>query len=149
MRGLFAASTAVVALLTLHHDGARAADVSGVAVVPLRTSFNVLVPQFEAATGHKVKITYAGSSDLSRQLTAGEPFDLEAAAAAERGERWVFVYGGQSFEVVSDFPLDVLEAYAAFAHEQLGARAHFAGIEVDEAPLRLHVTARHALAAGP
>ena len=76
MKHAFAASMAVVALLVPHEDGARAADITGLAVVPLRTSFNVLVPQFEAASGHKVKITYGGSSDLSRQLTAGEPFDV-------------------------------------------------------------------------
>lgn len=44
-----------------------------------------------------------------------DPFDLEAAAAAERGEPWAFSYGGRTFTCSADLPLDLLAAYADFA----------------------------------
>lgn len=50
----------------------------------------------------------------------GQPFDLEAAAAATRGEPWVFTYGGRDFTVTADLPLELLEAYASFANAQIG-----------------------------
>jgi molybdate transport system substrate-binding protein len=64
------------ALLGAHGYAPQAAELSGLGVVPLRTPLNVLVPQFEAATGHKVVVKYAGSSDLIRQFAAGEAFDV-------------------------------------------------------------------------
>jgi molybdate transport system substrate-binding protein len=65
-----------IVLLAALGQVSRAAEIAGLSVVPLRTSLNVLVPLFEQATGHKVTIKYAGSSDLIRQLAAGETFDV-------------------------------------------------------------------------
>src|SRR5262245_21040572 len=63
-------------LLAAHAQASQAAEITGLSVVPLRTSLNVLVPQFGQATGHKVTIKYAGSSDLIRMFGAGETFDV-------------------------------------------------------------------------
>ena len=59
---------------------------------------------------------------------AEQPFDLAAAAAAERGEPWQLAYGGRTFEIAADLPLDVLAAYASFAREQLAGEADDAGL---------------------
>lgn len=64
----------------------------------------------------------------------GKPFDLNAAAAAERGEPWSFTYGGRDFVMVGDLPLDVLQAYAAFADAQLaGGDEESAGLRTASA----------------
>lgn len=55
---------------------AHCAEIQALSVVPLRTSVDVLAPQFEHLTGYKVMINYAGSSDLIQRLNAGEPFDV-------------------------------------------------------------------------
>jgi molybdate transport system substrate-binding protein len=54
---------------------AHAAEIKALGVVPLKTSVDVLAPQFERTTGHKVTISYAGSSDLIKRFAAGETFD--------------------------------------------------------------------------
>lgn len=52
-----------------------------------------------------------------------EPFDLGAAAAATRGEPWSFTFGGQSFDMVGDLPLELIDAYGRFAEQQLALDA--------------------------
>lgn len=48
-----------------------------------------------------------------------QPFDLEGAAAATRGDPWAFTYRGQTFAIAGDLPLDLLDAYGRFAEQQL------------------------------
>lgn len=55
---------------------AQATEIKALGVVPLKTSIDVLAPQFERATGHKVTVSYAGSSDLIKRFAAGETFDV-------------------------------------------------------------------------
>jgi molybdate transport system substrate-binding protein len=55
---------------------ARATEIKALGVVPLKTSIDVLAPQFERATGHNVTVSYAGSSDLIKRFAAGETFDV-------------------------------------------------------------------------
>ena len=55
---------------------AYAAEIKVLSVVPLKSSIDELGPQFERATGHKLAITYDGSSQLKRKFEASEPFDL-------------------------------------------------------------------------
>lgn len=50
---------------------------------------------------------------------SAEPFDLEAAAAATRGEPWAFTYGGRTFAIGGDLPLELLDAFGRFAEQQL------------------------------
>jgi molybdate transport system substrate-binding protein len=79
MRIASLATTAKLAIgLTLlcAEGGASAAEIKVLTVVPLKTSLDVLAPDFERARGHKVAVTYAGSSDLIRKFDAGETFDL-------------------------------------------------------------------------
>jgi molybdate transport system substrate-binding protein len=62
------------AILGTQH--APAAEIKILTVVPLKASLDELGPQFERATGHKLVITYAGSSALIKQFDAGETFDV-------------------------------------------------------------------------
>jgi molybdate transport system substrate-binding protein len=65
-----------VMLLFAQVPVAQAAEVKVLGVTALKTSLDVLGPQFERAAGHKLVITYGGSSDLIRRFDAGETFDL-------------------------------------------------------------------------
>jgi len=72
-----AAKVAVlVAILTAQGHSAEAAEIKILSVVPLKTSLDVLGPQFEGATGHKLALKYDGSSDLIRKFAAGQTFDV-------------------------------------------------------------------------
>ena len=63
-------------LLFAQDHAAHAAEIKVLSVVPLKTSLDELGPQFERATGHKLAITYDGSSQLKRKFEANEPFDV-------------------------------------------------------------------------
>ncbi len=71
---IVAAATATTLLST--PGPATAAEIKVLSVVPLKTSLDELGPRFERATGHKLIVTYDGSSQLKRRLEAGEAFDL-------------------------------------------------------------------------
>jgi molybdate transport system substrate-binding protein len=72
---LAAAKIAIGFLLLLGH-AAEAAELKVLSVVPLKSSLDELVPPFEQATGHKLAITYDGSSALKRKFEANAPFDV-------------------------------------------------------------------------
>ena len=74
MRTLVAA--AAVRFTMLLAEGVAAAEIKVLSVVPLKTSLDELGPQFERATGHKLMITYDGSSGLKRRFDASEAFDV-------------------------------------------------------------------------
>jgi molybdate transport system substrate-binding protein len=63
-------------LLVAHHHATHAAEIKVLGVLALQTSLEVLGPEFERATGHKLNINYGGSSDLVRRFAAGETFDV-------------------------------------------------------------------------
>jgi molybdate transport system substrate-binding protein len=65
-----------VILLFAQGHAARGAEIKVLGVLALKTSLDVLGPQFERATDHKLMMNYAGSSDLIRQFDAGETFDV-------------------------------------------------------------------------
>lgn len=69
-------AAAAVGFSMLLAESVAAAEIKVLSVPPLKTSLDVLGPQFERATGHKLVIKYAGSSDLIRQFAAGETFDV-------------------------------------------------------------------------
>jgi molybdate transport system substrate-binding protein len=69
-------AVAAVGFAMLLAQGVAAAEVKVSSVVPLKTSLDQLGPAFERATGHKLMIKYAGSSELIRQLDGGEAFDV-------------------------------------------------------------------------
>jgi molybdate transport system substrate-binding protein len=73
---LAVAATFATLLLLVPGHASQAAEVKVLSVVPLKTSIDDLGPQFERATGHKIAITYDGSSQLKRKFEANEPFDV-------------------------------------------------------------------------
>lgn len=81
MRCLFA----VLALLIPVTFTAPAAGASERVVVfaaaSLKTALDAVAAEFEAATGHDVVISYAGSNALAQQIIAGAPADLFLSAA--------------------------------------------------------------------
>jgi molybdate transport system substrate-binding protein len=78
---IFSVTTAIkicfgfmLALVQAH--SASAAEIKVLSVVPLKSAVDELGPQFERATGHKLAMTYDGSSQLKRKFEANEPFDV-------------------------------------------------------------------------
>ena len=63
-------------LLLVQAHTAPAAEIKVLSVVPLKSSLDELVPQFERASGHRLLITYDGSSQLKRKFEANAPFDV-------------------------------------------------------------------------
>ena len=62
-------------LLFTQGDPAQAAEIKVLSVVALKSTLDLLGPQFEQATGHKLVMNYATSSELIRKFDAGETFD--------------------------------------------------------------------------
>ena len=71
-----AAKLVTSAMLVFAQSYGARAEIKVFSVPALTTSLDVLVPQFEHATGHKLIMNYTGSSDLIRQFDAGETFDV-------------------------------------------------------------------------
>jgi molybdate transport system substrate-binding protein len=71
---LFAAMA--IGLTGLQVRDLAADEIKVLNVVPLKSSLDEIGPQFERASGHTLKITYAGSSTLIRQFDASETFDV-------------------------------------------------------------------------
>lgn len=57
--------------------------VSVFAAASLKTALDALEPAVEAATGHELRLVYAGSSTLARQIEQGAPADLFISAHAD------------------------------------------------------------------
>lgn len=55
---------------------ANAIEITVLSTQATEQSYRELVPQFEKATGNKVKTTYAGTLDVKKRIAAGEPFDV-------------------------------------------------------------------------
>ena len=68
------------ALATVVALNASAADVLVFGAASLKEALDAQVRQFEAATGHKVTISYGGSNALAKQIEAGAPADLFISA---------------------------------------------------------------------
>lgn len=75
-RWLLAALVALPAL-------ANAADITVFAAASLKESLDALARQFDAQTGSRTKVVYAGSNALARQIEAGAPADLFISADLE------------------------------------------------------------------
>ena len=72
---LMAAAAAGLAL-TLTADGAGAADVTLLCSNALKSVLEELGPQFEKASGHKLKIEYGSTGPLKAQIEKGQAFDV-------------------------------------------------------------------------
>lgn len=71
-RATMLAAIGLVALLT----SAQAADIKVITSVGVKAILEDLVPQFERATEHKLKITFGTAVPLKRQIDGGETFDV-------------------------------------------------------------------------
>lgn len=60
--------------------GATAADLTLFAAASLKAALDEIEPGFEAATGHGLTVSFAGSSALARQIEAGAPADVFVSA---------------------------------------------------------------------
>ena len=61
---------------------AFAADIRVMSSLATREAWLELVPQFEKASGHRVKIDWVGSQDMMKRLRGGETTDLVVLSAA-------------------------------------------------------------------
>jgi molybdate transport system substrate-binding protein len=62
------------------------ADIDVLSSIATREAYNVLVPQFEKASGHKVATTWAGTTDIMKRMAAGERYDLVMISSDEMDE---------------------------------------------------------------
>jgi molybdate transport system substrate-binding protein len=61
---------------------ANAAEVKVLASTAIKTALEVLAPQFEKATEHKVSVTYGASARLQPEIEKGAAFDLAILSVA-------------------------------------------------------------------
>ena len=61
---------------------AHAADIRVMSSLATREAWLELVPQFEKASGHRVKIDWVGSQDMMKRLRGGEVVDLVVLSAS-------------------------------------------------------------------
>jgi molybdate transport system substrate-binding protein len=67
----------VLVLAVLIANGpARAAEIDAMMSTAMKAAFDELLPQFERANGHTVRVTYGPSGALMRRFNGGEPADL-------------------------------------------------------------------------
>lgn len=62
--------------MLLHAQGTMAADIKIVSSPPARPILDVIGPQFETATGHKLTFIYKTAFEIRKEIEAGAAFDL-------------------------------------------------------------------------
>ena len=77
------AMTLAVTVVTTTAWPALAAEVVVFAAASLKTALDPVAADFEAATGDRVRISYAGSNTLARQILDGAPADIFVSASPE------------------------------------------------------------------
>ena len=70
------ASAMAVMVMSLAATSAQSAEIIVFSTISAKEALIELVPEFERASGHKVNITYAGGSGLSKQILGGKLGDL-------------------------------------------------------------------------
>src|SRR5213592_1459865 len=66
-----------VAIITVwSSDLGRAAEVTLIAPGGIRAAVEQMIPEFERATGHKVKATFGSGGGTKERVIKGEPFDV-------------------------------------------------------------------------
>src|SRR6185436_8813221 len=58
-------------------------EISVLSSIATREAYNELVPQFERSSGHRVKTTWAGTTDIVKRMAAGEIYDLVLVSSTE------------------------------------------------------------------
>ncbi|MBL8516273.1 MAG: molybdate ABC transporter substrate-binding protein [Betaproteobacteria bacterium] len=79
-------ATLLCGLAVLFTASTRADTVTVFAAASLKESLEAAAGQFEAASGHKIVISFAASSALARQIEAGAPADLFISADLDWAE---------------------------------------------------------------
>lgn len=94
---------ALAALIAATLSGpARAEEVVVFAAASLKTALDAVAAEFQASTGHKVTISYAGSNQLAKQIIEGAPADIFLSAAVnwmEAVEQEGLVAAGQRHDL--------------------------------------------------
>jgi len=70
------AAVAMVFGMSLAANTARSAEIVVFSTISAKEALIELVPEFEHTSGHKINITYAGGSGLSKQILGGTQGDL-------------------------------------------------------------------------
>jgi molybdate transport system substrate-binding protein len=79
--GVLAATAALVLAMTIAAPRAgRAAEIKLLCSNGYHAVIEVIGPQFEKATGHKLVVTYGLAAVLGKEIEGGEPFDLTILA---------------------------------------------------------------------
>lgn len=73
--------TAIVAIVVLAATPAAAEEVVVFAAASMKNALDAVAADFQAATGHTVTISYAGSNQLAKQIIEGAPADIFISAA--------------------------------------------------------------------
>lgn len=81
MRRVSLALFTTIACTTLLTAPARAEEVVVFAAASMKTALDAVAADFEAATGHTVTLSYAGSNQLATQVLQGAPADIFLSAA--------------------------------------------------------------------
>ena len=68
--------SAVAIIAMWNCDAVRAAEVSLIAPGGIRAAAQQMIPNFERATGHKVKATFGSGGGTKQRVIQGEPFDV-------------------------------------------------------------------------
>ena len=71
------------AAILLGANMANAVEITVLSTQATEQAYRELLPQFEKATGHTVKITYTGTLDAKKRIAAGEFFDVLIMASPE------------------------------------------------------------------
>ena len=81
-------AAAAAATLVLFCAGTvDAAEVTLLSSNAVKTAIEELVPQFEKASEHKLKITFGAAANLKAQIEKGEAFDVAILTASGRPAR--------------------------------------------------------------
>src|SRR2546422_10912682 len=74
MKYLLLSAIAIIAVWSC--DAAHAAEVTLIAPGGIRAAVEQIIPDFERATGHKVKATFGSGGGTKERVIKGEPFDV-------------------------------------------------------------------------
>ena len=87
----------ICVILTMAYP-ARAEVVTVYAAASLRNGLEAVLPLWEERTGHRVRMSLAGTSALARQIEAGAPADLFISANAS----WMTYLGEAGYTLISE-----------------------------------------------
>jgi ABC-type molybdate transport system substrate-binding protein/alkylhydroperoxidase family enzyme len=77
----------LLAILIMTATAAGAAEIRVMSSLATREAWLELVPQFEKASGHRVRIDWVGSQDMMKRLRGGETTDLVVMSASAIDEQ--------------------------------------------------------------